>query len=271
MKHSGDRQFECAFCCKKCVTKSDLNSHLLTHQDGGRKPQEKNILCEICSRRFRNLRQLKVHMAMHTGEKPFVCDVCPFKTHDKKCLSLHKKIHDDKIREFECHKCSKRFLLKSQLTKHMVRHSGDKNIKCTMCSKMYFTINEVHNHINRFHRHDKPYQCTDCLRKYAKKSSLEDHIRFVHKGETPPKPFQCGECKKLFRDKSALNVHIRCTHSGEKPFECSHCSAKFARFESLKYHMKRHDASYRSCSICLLEFPSRRGLINHKRSRHKQT
>nr|BAE94142.1 zinc finger protein Dj-ZicB [Dugesia japonica] len=115
------------------------------------------------------------------------------------------------------------------------------------CGKLFYTINEIVNHLTLDHV-GGPEQldhtcywknCTRDFKPFKAKYKLVNHLR-VHTGE---KPFQCPflSCGKLFARSENLKIHKR-THTGEKPFKCDFegCDRRFANSSDRKKHMHVH-------------------------------
>lgn len=103
---------------------SSFSAHVrYVHSDGVR-----NLKCEVCMRLFIDKSDLKKHMVVHSGTKPYTCPTptCLKSFTHRHNMMEHCKIHDTDPadRAHKCTFCGSSFNRKSNLTKHLEKHGA---------------------------------------------------------------------------------------------------------------------------------------------------
>ncbi|XP_020799617.1 oocyte zinc finger protein XlCOF26 [Drosophila serrata] len=137
-KSRATKIYFCDQCGREFNDRANLHLHLVRHT--GIKPFE----CPDCGKREFNMYLLNIHIRVkHRGEKPFACKYCDKRFVDSTQRSRHQsRMHELKVtnKRYKCAFCNLRFEVKSQLKKHEVVHSGERNFPCEICN-VSFTRN----------------------------------------------------------------------------------------------------------------------------------
>jgi len=217
--HTGIKPYLCDECPKAFSTKQIMQTHKLIHSrnkpfnsgilnkdkhkrkfeesedntsDEVKGENKKSFQCtfEMCSKSFYTEQNLKTHIAVHTGIKPFKCDECSKSFSTKHTLLTHKQLHTG-IKPFQCEECSISFSTKHTLLIHKQIHTGIKPFHCDECSKSFSTKQTLLTH-KQIHTGIKPYLCDECPKTFSTKQILENH-KLIH---SRIKPFNSGKISK---------------------------------------------------------------------------
>ena len=113
-----DRPYECLYCEKNFVNKSQLKIHENSHT------RETVFPCDICSHVFTDHSNLRQHRLIHSGFKAFKCQLCGKCFYTAYYLRKHQKTHSNK-KSFQCELCQLRFAKARHLKRHKLIHSAE--------------------------------------------------------------------------------------------------------------------------------------------------
>ena len=129
---------------------------------------------------------LKRHYRLAHIEQEILCDHCTKTFKNKEKLFLHRKWYVNSS-SFTCHHCGLEFPIKHNLTKHIKFVHEKENFKfnCELCNKAFFCSSRLKIHHDSIHKKSKPFVCDICGTKMSRFTNLSDHRFKVH-GEKFP-------------------------------------------------------------------------------------
>ncbi|KPJ05379.1 PREDICTED: zinc finger protein 501-like isoform X1 [Papilio xuthus] len=147
----------------------------------------KNVVCEVCGKRYASNAALRYHQRVHTGERPYHCTECP-----------------------------KTFTMPLFLQIHLRTHTGERPYKCTSCPKAFSNKAALLRH-DRVHTGIKPYMCPHCKKTFTQSNSMKLHVKTVHL--KMPAPYKSKNRRNKSREMKIIQAQDVDTYQQEIKIE----------------------------------------------------
>lgn len=198
----------CPVCGKLISSVSNMSSHIV--QCHPTTPEE--YRCDICGGQYKTRISLKHHMQSQHIEnrRRFPCKFCGATFTEVRSLKEHINCTHETTEVFCCEVCSKTFLTRGRLRRHMYIH-GEYRLFCKFCGKGFHLKDNMNKHIELMHekKHEGRFKCDYCNKAFSVKGNLQQHVNAVH---LKTLPYRCPICDEGYRKKGVMLAHMK-THS----------------------------------------------------------
>ena len=218
--HMRDMHREQNYLCDKCDMKFTTKSRLTRHlKDKHNYPSKEKFQCDKCEKSFGFASALKKHIeGVHRDDKQCICDICGkvFKN-DVKMKSHRWRHTESNIGTFPCPVCKKVFTMRESMQSHNRRkHVGvEAKFQCRFCPKKYHDSTLKTEHEDSVHLNVKKYKCDLCGFASARRQGVVKHKLSQHSGIT----HECDQpdCRKVFKERGNLHAHKFKVHGILRP------------------------------------------------------
>ncbi|XP_030604873.1 zinc finger protein 835 isoform X1 [Archocentrus centrarchus] len=183
--------------CMHCSASFSRPSQLLQHQRSEHAHKPSGFICTECGRAFNSHSNLRIHLNVHTGARPYSCADCGKSFSQSGALKIHRRIHTGE-RPYSCGFCGRGFPHLAGVRAHQRTHTGEKPYRCTQCGKCFTQSGALKIH-TRIHTGERPFICSICGKGFSNRSGIRFHYRTVH-GLAPE---LTGETRSVYRGPAA--------------------------------------------------------------------
>mmetsp|Transcript_7035 Transcript_7035/g.11099 ORF Transcript_7035/g.11099 Transcript_7035/m.11099 type:complete len:331 (+) Transcript_7035:86-1078(+) len=184
--------------------------------------------CPVCSAKCKSLKLAKVH--------------CDGKNKCMECgatrinMRVHLHLHTGK-RPFSCPKCAQKFLTSSNLNVHMYVHASKASAICKACNKSYRHLKNLKEHIALMH---SDLYGKDTMNRSSLQAEAEDEKKEKKRDKKDGHyPYVCKHpnCTRKFKYQSGLAIHSRSHSRSPYRFNCYVCNRSFSQKIVLRRHL----------------------------------
>ncbi|XP_055935757.1 zinc finger protein OZF-like [Argiope bruennichi] len=176
-KHTGERPYSCKLCGKGYIQKKNLDYHMVSHA------QKKLHLCNICKESFRSEFCLKMHLVSQHNEGTLILLVenncydvsLSMETVSDSSLSKNDLLEMINAPTRSCNFCEYATVDKSNLKRHIRKHTGERPYLCQYCCKS-FTQKQHKDAHELLHETKKLHMCSLCKACFRSRIALESHM-----------------------------------------------------------------------------------------------
>ncbi|KAJ8289797.1 hypothetical protein GJAV_G00005450 [Gymnothorax javanicus] len=213
--------------------------------------------CRVCSLTLPSAFQLREHMHLHSGERPYRCAECGKQFCHLANYRAHLRSHANTA-SVRCRVCEATFETEESLAHHLENSHFEKEFyQCDFCKRIFTCLNECQRHVET-HQWERPrHQCPQCDRHFRRRKSLTRHME-RHAGK---RSYLCTDCGQAYPHKTILFRHSF-SHLGLLPYTCVRCLRHF-RLASL-YRKHVCEPQRIQCVACLGFFNSQQDFQRHK-------
>ncbi|XP_030833737.1 uncharacterized protein LOC764375 isoform X2 [Strongylocentrotus purpuratus] len=245
------------------------------------------LMCHECGTTFSSVANVRRHLRIHSGERPFTCKFCSWSFNRKEVWKGHmKKKHAEELRAaknranpnlgriktegFNCDKCGGTFKSSYALSVHLKQHSqgsSSRPFKCSLCDLAFIRQSDRTKHLKFVHGLDQADIDASALGK--KEIKMEPNTTPLHSTPQtvtlPNELHVCHRCGARFDSFWGLESHSRVheKHSRfPRPYKCVECWAAFKGLSNHTRHMRVHTPEYIAETKMLLnEMPGRKSRV----------
>ena len=119
---------ECTVCNRSFTSINRLKQHQKHHDRVEELTSSQRLICKDCGKSFKSFPELKRHIMIHTGERPFACTFCNKAFAQKSNMMAHMRIHTG-YRPYECYICGQGFTQGTNLKQHVEKNHDIKTYR----------------------------------------------------------------------------------------------------------------------------------------------